>query len=1487
MERRPEIGHDTWDMVLESFRVTRDDLVILPQTYMTPPSPTDSVPPRASEHPPHHHGGKPASESTVNSKHGGYRHALLKTQDTRLPLAEKDSPAPPMLTQADSAFSKEQDSEKGREPSHQAAASSPLQNPSKPPADSSSPEAGSIDTTRRAGIACLDPALHLPDTHDTVYHSGLVSGADFCDAGIETDDDRPIGTPESQKSLSSEARDSFKAGRICRTLTGGDSREAVVDVSGHIHGSHPAILKVRPATEPILHNTTHRGHGAVSKVRPADLGVREDAQHYGHLPNDIFQSTATTEKIGLSHSATTSTQEAPTCTGQSMLCLKPPSLTPHQGLQTTQDSSSSATSYWGFSSSREQGQTATNTPPEKYESSPARKEGSLPWSTESIVAQTLPREPSDLETRGEDRRTSTGGTPHTIERTSQENDPRQVGRPFLLQSLDLKRASEWVGEHLKTKKTHAARFTQLPEKLHPRHADHDHGDIPEPEPKDTATRVTTFSAEDAVDAGAMRQAVDNLEQLLAEAIDIANDAADPEQGGHLDDSHPQHCSRPEEPTVDPRIACRPPSVHESPFGGPSDDNEHDIASRIKPPIFVGAVSASSHGCEKLSRGSIQHHNLGTLERNAAGLTPPDRCSSLWKPKPKPTGKRKRSIPAMKLPSPSLPSPSLPMPPPDYRLRRPGRLAPAGGYGEDEPAQIRTSRAPNEVPNSREVREYIRVFHQPPVTSRCSSRSLRKDALSARTPRGTASEKRGTQRRETEVCSFDGGTSDDEIDLGTVVASAGDANEPHAKTGVTTNGHVRSAYDLHSTGGSIRQTVARRAREVRDISLRGRSHVSIRDACFSLAKSRRRQPIARDWSPMRKRFTAAVACTSTALIGILVGIYAGLVPSIQYFIADTNHYAILGNVGLYLGMALPTFLFWPLPLLHGRKPYILSSMALAMPLLFPQALAVGTPRSPESSVWRLTLLLSRALMGCALGFASMNFHSILTDLFGASLLSTKPHGEVVDHYDVRRHGGGLGVWLGIWTWCFIGSLSVGFLVGALVINSLQPSWGLYISILLIAAVLVLNVLTPEVRRSAWRRSVAEVRTGPQVSHRVARGEIMMHRVKDGPRWWGHEVYHGAALSLEMLRQPGFAIMATYMAWIYAQAVLIILVSAASPFWSCLVWPRQALTRVICPAPWLLDIQVLPLHVPSGRGRRVFSRHGRLRSSALPKGQHLLASEVQAGPVLQHNGHRPDSMDVTSWPQSDIHRHPPHGGGHVRHFFVWAACPRGVSLSLRGPDWVPVVPCHGRVQRAVDGNVGLFGPPTWHDGPPQKSDERETAHQLLVFPPGHGGICRCAQFGFRLRGGRNRHRRHGPTKPGPEGRHGCGRVDPVYAHTPAAWCSCSLPARSHRTRFQKQRDGSMDGRAEAQQRAPRVGCSSSQGPGATGLGWHPGGRRGLETPCHRQPPGKDEVLERAGARRPDALERDTQEEPTHRPGGPPQPTDSRASIQRAWAERHRCS
>lgn len=346
----------------------------------------------------------------------------------------------------------------------------------------------------------------------------------------------------------------------------------------------------------------------------------------------------------------------------------------------------------------------------------------------------------------------------------------------------------------------------------------------------------------------------------------------------------------------------------------------------------------------------------------------------------------------------------------------------------------------------------------------------------------------------------------------------------------------------------------------------RSHFSIKEPQgFSLSRSHKRAPIARDWSTSRKRWTAAIACISTALLGLIVGIYAGEVPAIQYTIVDEHHYTILGNVVFFIGLAITTILFFPLPLLHGRKPYTLAALAILLPLQFPQALVVNTQRSPSTATYRVGLLLSRSAAGLVMGFANINFLATLLDLFGSSLQSSNPHQELVDANDVRRHGGGMGMWLGIWTWCFIGSIGVGFLIGAVIISGLEVAWGFWITIILTAAVLILNVLAPETRRSAYRRSLAEVRNGGEVSRRVARGEMKMHIDQTGPIYWWEEVVAGWKICLRMLKQPGFVVLSLYLGWIYGQIVLLIVVR----FWS-------SLTRFMtdhCTAVGRSDFQIL--------------------------------------------------------------------------------------------------------------------------------------------------------------------------------------------------------------------------------------------------------------------------------------------------------------------------
>ncbi|KAG4429632.1 hypothetical protein IFR05_014884 [Cadophora sp. M221] len=503
------------------------------------------------------------------------------------------------------------------------------------------------------------------------------------------------------------------------------------------------------------------------------------------------------------------------------------------------------------------------------------------------------------------------------------------------------------------------------------------------------------------------------------------------------------------------------------------------------------------------------------------------------------------------------------------------------HSEEDHQAIREKLAAKEVPGKQEVRDYIIENRHPPITPRASSLMLRKRAeqgqarskfLSGQTTQtGRTYNWQDIDHTKIEPCSqaatrgqtivpepqiidpnsrryshsLDGSlmTHSEVLDFDT-----GYGVRHRGGGGESSRSRAHEAVELRDSPGSNLPptTKGERSSKKNHFSLGGKRHLSLRDhhiKGFSLARSHKRQTIARDWSPGRKRFVATVACISTALIGLLVGIYAGETPAIQYYIVDFHHYTVLGNVFFFIGLAIPTFFFWPLPLLHGRKPYIMGAMSLAMPLLFPQALAVGEFRSPYVSTWRVGLIMSRALMGFCLGFANMNFKQMLTDLFGASLQSTNPHQEHVDEFDVRRHGGGMGVWLGLWTWSALGSIGIGFMIGAVIINNLNPAWGFYVSICIIAFVMLLNVLCPEVRRSAFRRSVAEVVNEGDVSRRLARGEVKMHVFQTGPKWWGEEFHSGVVLTQRMLRQPGFLIMALYTAWIYGQQVLITLLLGA--------------------------------------------------------------------------------------------------------------------------------------------------------------------------------------------------------------------------------------------------------------------------------------------------------------------------------------------------------
>ncbi len=531
---------------------------------------------------------------------------------------------------------------------------------------------------------------------------------------------------------------------------------------------------------------------------------------------------------------------------------------------------------------------------------------------------------------------------------------------------------------------------------------------------------------------------------------------------------------------------------------------------------------------------------------------------------------------------------LEMKPPPRAPQTPPNVQPS--TKEQHVLHLRAHGASESTLSREVVRDYVNTHHQPPAQPRLSSRRLKKGRVPQpeefNLPKPDISDGESDCEHVPYVADFrTAGLHYHPVVQETMAGDGYDAGGPRG----------RGFQPRQDTAASLRDAddkkviLGRRERSAdKDYTLNDRHHFSIREPHgFSLSRSHRRSPIARDWSTSRKRYVATVTCITTAFMGMIIGIYAGEVPAIQYTIADEHHYTILGNVLFFLGLALTTALFYPLPLLHGRKPYTLAALAILLPLQFPQALAVNSQRSPDTATYRLGLLLPRIVAGIVMGFANINFITTLMDLFGASLQSSNPHQETVNVNDVRRHGGGMGVWLGIWTWCSIGSIGIGFLIGAGIISGLDVSWGFWITIIVNAAVLVLNILSPEVRRSAYRRSMAEVRSGGEVSRRVARGEIKMHLESTGPIWWWEEVIAGHVLAVRMLLQPGFAILSLYLGWIYGQVVLIIVVSLHANM--------ACLTAYIFIASWSSSFQVLPIPSPvrwSGRGNHPswsFVRH----------------------------------------------------------------------------------------------------------------------------------------------------------------------------------------------------------------------------------------------------------------------------------------------------------
>ena len=99
-----------------------------------------------------------------------------------------------------------------------------------------------------ADRVCVDPALHVNESHAHAHHPGLLRGADFCDAGVPTaasSDLRP--NPRSESSSSSAF--SVRSAKVQRTISGGEVCTTSVKMAVSRHPGHSHAVKVRPLSQ--------------------------------------------------------------------------------------------------------------------------------------------------------------------------------------------------------------------------------------------------------------------------------------------------------------------------------------------------------------------------------------------------------------------------------------------------------------------------------------------------------------------------------------------------------------------------------------------------------------------------------------------------------------------------------------------------------------------------------------------------------------------------------------------------------------------------------------------------------------------------------------------------------------------------------------------------------------------------------------------------------------------------------------------------------------------------------------------------------------------------------------------------------------------------------------------------------------------------------------------------------------------------------------
>ncbi|KAM0264466.1 hypothetical protein ACHAQJ_000657 [Trichoderma viride] len=232
------------------------------------------------------------------SRAAAFKHHLLKTSTSGPTLVDRDLPAPPVVSRSPPIKTPSQSSKSelenrgavlGRPASALTRQSSPAHQQDK--IAYSSP-------IRLVDRECVNTSLHKYDTHGEVHHPGLLEGADFCDNGIRSAGSRSFVSSTNPSSPISDI--SMMSGEMHRMLSSGDISVTEVTVPIHRHKGHSIAVKVRPAFSyyPVHHPVIFGGqHGldysrSANKAQPFDSGVHHPELTTRPNGNDVSDMEA-------------------------------------------------------------------------------------------------------------------------------------------------------------------------------------------------------------------------------------------------------------------------------------------------------------------------------------------------------------------------------------------------------------------------------------------------------------------------------------------------------------------------------------------------------------------------------------------------------------------------------------------------------------------------------------------------------------------------------------------------------------------------------------------------------------------------------------------------------------------------------------------------------------------------------------------------------------------------------------------------------------------------------------------------------------------------------------------------------------------------------------------------------------------------------------------------------------------------------------------